>query len=1161
MNTHAQFIYIVLILLAQRLERIRERERLEQLAKFHRLATLFRRRRSQKWRFTNAYIKFWSQESIKKWYQFFKDLRPAANARQAISVKNPYHPCNANTGIGADVNRSVPVIGTPMPTARELEQTCGEGREKSEGEISSQKVLVLQGAPTCGTKKLFFDEDGNPQKSGARQQSLFTPSQFECKDIQSLAAALQALEKQPDKFIIHGQPCQPLTGQKINRRKYQGNAKMPPSIRSGAQVHYFTGDIDSLPLVDLGYDEKTTITDVTIEQLVEKITEKYLPIFRGVSYYAQFSQSCGWKANAKKIVKMHIWWWLDKKTDLATLKKFAKQINQTVGFQLLDTAIYQETQPIYVATPIFPQGTPDHLPERSKLVVLQKASASLEGALQTTRQNAKSKPEQQVQNPQTFEQWREFFSNIDAKTSLHEKLRSFFFWAIKAKIPEGDFNQIKIALKKSPRIQEDPERLSALLNGEWNNTLNWCKERVAENEKNEESAPLPPGYIMKNGRLHVEAVTRSGKPFWKKVYGGIFRVIGFHRDIDTRILSIELQVETPDGIQNIIVPQNAVLTKSAIIKELGKLGAKVSDKNASLCVDFITDSLEPSYIETLQKAKNTNRLGFHGDTFVLQEQTLGEDSTLKYKGDLVEYVEDQDIYTNTVRTIFNEWGDNAWVAATALGFSLASPFVGRLRIKRNPIFVMTGESGAGKSTLLKFAINAWTSNLDRPFLINGSQPNTPIGFSQNIAGLNGLPCFFDEINRAEEKRGNIIRWGDAAMAFANGQTRIRGSKNSETQAQGGKKITGVLFGAGESLPDCDVEGIYNRQLEINATNNPPLGFEPGDDGNERALLLEDASERGGGVFGGKFVKFVLNKWKNFQEEYEKLRTEWKWRFKSHTAAVSLVVTVLRYLGQLLSVNTTKIIDIMLEKFLNLFSDYQKQENHPANRAMETLRDMIATSAPATRNEGGQLVYLDYYKYGSMPFFWKSDEGDYVIPSTSPLLKQHVGDIRQYFKKWVASGFILPGCKNVTRVLQSKIGPSKARCIVISHKFVDDNPPVAPPVNTTQTDSREQGATATTPEKGNFEKQEKTVDDKSQQIEGGAMTKSAFDKEDSLARLRNIFWNKEIIELPDVLKAIEQLPLPESIWEQLTGYLGRLCYEKHELLRSIAGWVNEKEVRV
>jgi hypothetical protein len=343
----------------------------------------------------------------------------------------------------------------------------------------------------------------------------------------------------------------------------------------------------------------------------------------------------------------------------------------------------------------------------------------------------------------------------------------------------------------------------------------------------------------------------------------------------------------------------------------------------------------------------------------------------------------------------------------------------------------------GKSTLLKFAISAWATKLDRPFVIQGSQPNTTIGFSQNLNGLNGLPCLFDEINLADAVKGNQIRWNNVAMAFANGQARIRGSKTNESEAQGGEKITGVLLGSGEALPDCEFEGIYNRQLEINATQHPPLGLDKGSIGKKRANLLERTIDQGAGIFGGDFIQFVLDNWTAFSDEYKKLESDWEWRFEAHTEAICMVTVVLRFVGHMLNVNTSRAIEVMIENFSNLFCSYEKQENHPANRAMEKIRDMIASSTPATRNEGGQLVKLDYYKYGNMPFYWVTNEGDYAIPSTSELLERHVGNVRQYFKKWVASGFMLPGKDKATQIVRSKIGPNNARCIVISPEFLEN----------------------------------------------------------------------------------------------------------------------------
>jgi hypothetical protein len=190
-----------MMLLAQRMEQIRAHERRELLIKFRHLINLSRYRQAQKILFTDAYIKFWTLESLKKWYEHFKNLRPANNTRRTNVRPLPF--IIAHVNLGEDVTKNVPVVvNKSMPTSTEanplptengdgtnpLPTSDGNDSNPPQGANSTQKVLVLQGAPTCGTKQLYFDEDGNPQKSNAKQQSLFTPSQFEGHDIQSLAA-------------------------------------------------------------------------------------------------------------------------------------------------------------------------------------------------------------------------------------------------------------------------------------------------------------------------------------------------------------------------------------------------------------------------------------------------------------------------------------------------------------------------------------------------------------------------------------------------------------------------------------------------------------------------------------------------------------------------------------------------------------------------------------------------------------------------------------------------------------------------------------------------------------------------------------------------------------------------------------------------------------
>jgi energy-coupling factor transporter ATP-binding protein EcfA2 len=830
------------------------------------------------------------------------------------------------------------------------------------------------------------------------------------------------------------------------------------------------------------------------------------------------------------------------------------------------------------------------------------------------------------QDLQTFDAWRKFFSKLEKNTPLHENLRKFFFWALKAGIPEDDFIHIKIALEDSPRIQKEPGRWLELQNGEWEQLLRWCKEQMGQTVKDVIEGDKPPvilpyGYAMKSAGLFVESVNSRSKPIWKRVYDGIFRVIGFHTNADTNEVFIEVELEKNDQeVITTIVPQHLVSTKHAIIKTLGKMGAKITEENASLCVGFIAASMRRNYVGTLKHSKYTKRLGFHGDTFLLPKRTLGEQSNLEYKGVLNDvHIEDEHIYTDTVRKIFEEWGDDAWVAGAALGYSLASPFVQRLRLTRNPILVLTGESGSGKSTLLKFALSALTPKLIRPFMIQGSVPNTPLSFSQNLAGLNGFPCLFDEINLAEAQRGNVIRWGDAAISFANGQTRMRGSKDNEYEAEGGESFFGILLGAGESLPKFAFEGIYNRQLEINVTKFPPFGVGPSEQGHKRAHLLERAMEQGAGVFGGDFIKYVLDHWEEFKNHYSTLYADWGWRFRSHTQGLALVVTILRFLGQMLNVNTQKAINAMLKQIEHLHCDFEHQENHPANRVKETICGMIASSEQATSKDG---TLLDYYKYNDAPFFWKTQEGDYAIPSTSLILEKEVGDIAQYFKKWAASKFILPGKNKATRVLKSKIGPGNARCIVISRTFIEDentftvendetsitpiqttsevvdnseeetvsvvkrevfDKQITTPANTSQHTPKqgeyppcvastiaenigqivpkEQPTTLITPEE-RIPEDVKTVDEQSQ---GQIVVQNLLDEKAIKSSLEGIFWNENLVKLPEVLAAIdEKLSLPKTIWDKIREYAANYeekpqKFDKRDLVREIRSWVIE-EVR-
>jgi len=556
--------------------------------------------------------------------------------------------------------------------------------------------------------------------------------------------------------------------------------------------------------------------------------------------------------------------------------------------------------------------------------------------------------------------------------------------------------------------------------------------------------------LFDTGRLD-----KQDQPIYKLTYPGFFQPKALHINADTGDTWVAIEFACESDTKTVIAKQSDLATKSAIIKTLTSKGAFITESNAALCCDFISSFLSLNRGNLLKK-RFTERLGFHdGDVFVLPNKTIGDDN-LQYNGDLPnEQPQDDEIYANTVKTIFNDWGNDAWPTLMVLGYSLSSPFIQKLGIKRNPIIALTGRSGYGKSTLIRFALSAWGDGTQKPFTIEGSVPTTPIGFAQNVAGLNGLPCFFDEINLADKHRGNVIKWRDAAIAFANGQTRLRGSKDNELKAQGGNRVKGVLFGAGESLPDLKVEGVFNRQLVIDVTENPPLGvagrvgIKQNPIGHERAGMLEDAADQGAGVLGISFVKYILSKWDEFESNYKTLRNQWGRAFNEHTDSVCLCVVTLNYLCNLLNIENRQPIQALIDNVSKFFVSYQNQENHPAMVAIEELRSLIASSEQATRYVGGEvgIEELPYYKKGNQPFFWL-DGDHYVVPSNNEVLKG-LGDLKPFYNKWREIGFIVPSNdgKN-TQKKRSRIGTGSARCLVIPKSFLDnsnDVPPV-PPIN-------------------------------------------------------------------------------------------------------------------
>jgi hypothetical protein len=562
------------------------------------------------------------------------------------------------------------------------------------------------------------------------------------------------------------------------------------------------------------------------------------------------------------------------------------------------------------------------------------------------------------------------------------------------------------------------------------------------------SITIPTGYISNEKGLFFELKTGKGdkqKITLIPLYKGTFRPLSIHVNNENSIVSIEIEFSSSQGLKTAIVEQSNLATKTSIIKALTSLGAFINEDSGKNLAVYITRFLEQNF-NVMPRHKHTTKLGLHGDQLVLPHITIGGD--LQYSGGLQSNFEvlDDNIYSETVKDIFNNWGDEAWPTIMALSYSLSSPLVKKLKLRRNPILHFSGRSGYGKSTVLKFALAAWMEPKN-PMITEGSVKNTPHGFFTTIKGLNGLPHFFDETSLSEKIK-TAIHWSEAAMAYANGQTRIAGQKSSDDVAKGGETITGCLFGASEVQPPVTVEGVFNRVLNLDTTKCPPIGIEGRDglkqskEGSRRAKMLEIATDDGSGVFGAKFIKYVLSDWDKFNSVYQNMITEFDRKFNEHTAIIALCATTLHFLADMLKIENRSLIESFLSNVSSVFADYQKSDNHPAIEALEEIKGLISNSVCNKEHSGdGTEDHSEFFTYRNEPFFIEKYDGIY-IPASSPILKQALktNNLRSFYAKWLEIGAIIPDSHGKPTQVKSfdvtQLTIHSTRYIVFSNQFVN-----------------------------------------------------------------------------------------------------------------------------
>jgi uncharacterized protein (DUF927 family) len=290
-------------------------------------------------------------------------------------------------------------------------------------------------------------------------------------------------------------------------------------------------------------------------------------------------------------------------------------------------------------------------------------------------------------------------------------------------------------------------------------------------------------------------------------------------------------------------------------RELARLGLQISPSPSAR-------GLLATYIKVWPidaRARCVDRLGWHGNTFVTPNGTIGEAEKLV-------------VFQNSHATepaysesgTADEWRNS--VAALAIGntrlvFALSVAFAGALAEiagEDSGGFHFRGASSSGKSTALKLAASVW------------GNPSTYVRLWRGtVNGLEGLATLHNDGLLILDEIGQINPddAGEAAYMLANGQGKVRASRNgtarlaqhwkllflsagetslSAVMAQAGKRST-----AGQEIRLADIDADAGAGMGIFETLH---GYP---NAAALALAIKEASATYHGTTGKEWLRFLV----------------------------------------------------------------------------------------------------------------------------------------------------------------------------------------------------------------------------------------------------------------------------------------------------------------
>lgn len=547
------------------------------------------------------------------------------------------------------------------------------------------------------------------------------------------------------------------------------------------------------------------------------------------------------------------------------------------------------------------------------------------------------------------------------------------------------------------------------------------REKFGRHPDTGEDLYFPAGWINAHDCIAVE-----GRGGVEVVYPGRLAVYGVGVDATSGAEVLEVRFEAGDGrTVSVVAPRAELATRKGVITHLAARGAHVHEGNALRVARFLTEFVAENQ-GALPRQVFSDRLGnLPGGALVTPTAAVG--GAVKYTGRHTGQAgQDAEALAQALREVAGWSG--AWPLWAALGFSLASPLMGRLDVRRNPVLYLAGDSNTGKTSVAQFALGAWVQPRRHPFVMQGVR-TTAAGIAQSLEELGGLPALLDEAHTVPHPD----RLEGAVYAFANGQTYTRGGRDG--LARGGTPLSGALLLAGEAVAEFKHAGSRNRVLYLDADAAPPLGSDAvrgSTVGRERAELLEAAWKAGAGHLGPRVAEAVLGDWGTFTDTVKGLRASPAFvRLADWGEACAVMFATLGVLLDSVGLGIPADVAALPERIAAALNT--AREEQPAHlAAWEALATLIVQADQVVKEEDGDtLLILRGELVG-----WGDGAYWYVLTG-SPAYEQRVGKsaAQLYGRRWAERGWIEDSKGKATAVRWCP-GRGAARVLQVPYSAVE-----------------------------------------------------------------------------------------------------------------------------